>query len=110
MFSPELKKGSIELLILTLVSTQPRHGYEIGKQIEQRSGGRLQFRVSSLYPVLCRMEKRGWIAGRWVEQPGQRRRCYYRLTSAGAHALEQQRQRWQEFTAAINLILEASHA
>jgi transcriptional regulator len=110
MFSTELKKGSIELLILTLVSTQPRHGYEIGKQIEQRSGGRLQFRVSSLYPVLCRMEKRGWLKGRWVEQPGQRRRCYYRITAKGAQVLEQQRQRWQEFTIAINLILESSHA
>src|SRR5204863_2674173 len=86
----ELKKGSAELLILSLVEDQPRHGYDLSKLIETRSGGVLTFRVASLYPLLYRLEKRGWIQGRWVEKAGQRRRRYYRLTPAGAAVLESQ--------------------
>ena len=63
----ELKKGSAELLILSLVEDQPRHGYDIGNLIERRSQGTLRFNVASLYPLLYRLEKRGWIHGRWVE-------------------------------------------
>ena len=62
----ELKKGSAELLILTLVETRPRHGYEISKLIEARSDGVLRFNVASLYPLLYRLEKRGWLKGRWI--------------------------------------------
>src|SRR5919206_4245228 len=87
----ELKKGSAELLILSLVEDRPRHGYEIGTLIEQRSKGVLHFNVASLYPLLYRLEKRGWIAGRWVEKAGQRRRRYYRLTAEGRRTLAQQR-------------------
>jgi PadR family transcriptional regulator PadR len=79
----EWKKGSAELLILSLLEDEPRHGYDIGKLIEVRSGGALHFHVASLYPLLYRLEKRGWIQGRWVEKANQRRRRYYRLTSAG---------------------------
>ena len=61
----ELKKGSAELLILSLVEDRPRHGYDIGKLIQTRSGGALRFNVASLYPLLYRLEKRGWIDGRW---------------------------------------------
>ena len=74
MLDRELKKGSAELLILSLVEDQPRHGYDIGNLIEQRSKGALRFNVASLYPLLYRLEKRGWIQGRWVEKAGQRRR------------------------------------
>ena len=85
MFSPALKKGSIEMLILSLVEPRPRHGYEIGKLIETRSGGRLTFALPTLYPTLLRLENRGWIKGRWVEKPGERERCFYRgLDLAGA--------------------------
>ena len=100
----ELKKGSAELLILSLVEDQPRHGYEIGNLIEQRSGGLLRFNVASLYPLLYRLEKRRWIQGRWVEKVGQRRRRYYRLTSEGKKILAKQRNSWREFVAAMNLI------
>jgi len=72
----ELKKGSAELLILSLVEDRPRHGYDIGQLIELRSRGALRFNVASLYPLLYRLEKRGWIRGRWVEKAGQRRRRY----------------------------------
>ncbi|MGH9795189.1 MAG: PadR family transcriptional regulator, partial [Candidatus Acidiferrales bacterium] len=99
------KKGSTELLVLSLVEDRPRHGYEIGKLIEQRSGGVVQFHVASLYPLLYRLEKRGWIAGRWVERAGQRRRRFYRITPQGRKILAAQRSMWQEFVVAINRVV-----
>ena len=106
----ELKKGSAELLILSLVQDRPRHGYELGQLIEMRSRGALRFNVASLYPLLYRLEKRGWIRGRWVEKSGQRRRRYYRLTPAGAKILKAQREGWREFVEAISLITGIQHA
>jgi transcriptional regulator len=106
----ELKKGSAELLILSLVEARARHGYEISKLIEQRSGGRLRFKVASLYPLLYRLEERGWIAGRWLETPGERRRRVYRLTPAGRRVLAAQRDRWREFVDSIARITGAEHA
>jgi len=110
LFSSQLKKGSIELLILSILDDQPLHGYEIGKLIEFRSEGKLNFRISSLYPVLCRMEEKGWIAGRWVEKAGQRRRRYYRLTPKGRRALSAEQETWVEFAAAVNQVIGLSHA
>src|SRR5580765_1248912 len=110
MLDRELKKGSAELLILSLVEDQPRHGYDLSKLIEARSGGVLTFRVASLYPLLYRLEKRGWIHGRWIEKAGQRRRRYYRLTAAGAQVLASQRSTWREFVDAINRIAGVEHA
>src|SRR5438270_5644238 len=106
----ELKKGSAELLVLSLVEDRPRHGYEIGQLIELRSRGVLHFNVGSLYPLLYRLENRGWIRGRWVEKAGQRRRRYYRLMPAGRKVLAAQRQGWQEFVGAINRITGIAHA
>jgi transcriptional regulator len=110
MLDRELKKGSAELLILSLVEARPRHGYEISKLIEARSDGVLRFNVASLYPLLYRLEKRGWIQGRWVEQAGQRRRRYYRLTAEGRKVLAAQRHTWLEFVRAINSITGVEHA
>lgn len=110
MFSPTLKKGSAELLILSLLEEGQRHGYEVAKLINERSGERLRFQASSLYPVLFRMEKRGWIRGRWVEKDGERRRRFYRLTPKGEEALAIQRSTWKEFTLAVNLVVEPSTA
>lgn len=110
MSDHDLKKGSTELLILALLDARPRHGYEIGKLIETRSGGRLTFRIGSLYPVLCRLEDRGLITGRWVEKTGERRRRFYRLTPEGGRVLQRQRNAWQEFTDAVNQILRSRHA
>ena len=110
MFDRELKKGSAELLILSLVEDQPRHGYDISKLIERRSDGALRFNVASLYPLLYRLEKRGWIQGRWVEKAGQRRRRYYRLTSEGRQVLAAQRKGWHNFVVAINRITGAENA
>ena len=110
MFDRELKKGSTELLILALVEDRSRHGYEIGKLIEQRSGGVLQVHVASLYPLLYRLEKRGLIHGRWVEKAGQRRRRYYRITPAGRKVLAAQRRTWREYVIAINRVARIRHA
>src|SRR5690242_21155587 len=94
VLSPELKKGSAEFLILSLIEHQPRHGYELSKLIESRSKGVLTFHVASLYPLLYRMEGRGWIVGRWVEKAGERRRRFYRITAEGLRALDAQRKSW----------------
>ena len=96
-----LKKGTAELLILAQLEDQPSHGYEIAQQIETRSNGTVSFHVASLYPILYRMERRGLIAGRWVEKAGQRRRRYYRLTPAGRLVLADQRKHWSEFMQAV---------
>jgi len=110
MFERELKKGSAELLILSLVETRPRHGYEISHLIEERSAGTLRFNVASLYPLLYRLEKRGWLQGRWVEKEGQRRRRYYRLTARGSEVLAGQRHGWENFVKAIQRITGPEHA
>ena len=110
LFDRELKKGSAELLILSLIEHRPRHGYEISKLIEQRSEGVLKFNVASFYPLLYRLEKRGFIAGRWVEKAGQRRRRYYGLTSQGKTVLKEQRSSWAQFVTAIDRITGGEHA
>jgi transcriptional regulator len=104
MHDRELKKGSAELMILSLLEARARHGYEISKLIEARSDGVVSFNIASLYPLLYRLEKRGWIQGRWVEKAGQRRRRYYKLTPAGKKVLAAQKSGWRAFVEAINRI------
>jgi PadR family transcriptional regulator PadR len=110
MLTDDLKKGSAEFLILSLLRHEPRHGYELSKLIEARSNGVVQFHVSSLYPLLYRMEQRGWIVGRWVEKAGQRRRRYYDITPAGREIVEAQCESWLEFVRAISLVAGVTHA
>ena len=110
MFSPELKKGSTEMLVLSLIESRPRHGYENGKLIEERSGGRLKFALPTLYPTLLRLENRGWIKGRWVEKVGERERCYYRLTPDGRRVLDEQRKTWTAYVAAVNAVIGTGRA
>jgi PadR family transcriptional regulator PadR len=109
---PELewKKGSAELLILSLLEDQPRHGYDISKLIELRSGGVLTFHVTSLYPMLHRLEGAGWVEGKWVEKADQRRRRYYRLTAEGRRVLRSKQRSWRDFVAAIGRITGIEHA
>jgi transcriptional regulator len=106
----ELKKGAAELLLLSVLEPRPRHGYQLGKLIEARSGGRLVFHIDSLYPLLYRLEERGWIKGTWVEKPGERRRRFYRLTPVGQRVLLQQRQTWDEFVEAVRQVTRGEHA
>jgi PadR family transcriptional regulator len=106
----ELKKGSAELLILSLVESRPRHGYDIARLIEVRSEGALTFNAASLYPLLSRLQHAGLIEGRWVERAGERRRRMYRLTAAGRRRLKEQRSGWRAFVRAIDLIAGGGHA
>ena len=106
----EWKKGSAELLVLSLLEARPRHGYEISKLIQSQSGGTLKFHVTSLYPLLYRLEKRGWVSGHWVEKSEQRRRRYYTLTPEGRKVLRSQRTSWKSFVAAISRIIGVEHA
>ena len=108
--SREMKKGSAELLILSAIEARPRHGYDIARRIEERSGGSVTFHAASLYPLLYRLEQRGWISGRWTENPGERRRRLYRLTPAGRKVLAQQRSLWRAFVKAIDLAVGVEHA
>lgn len=100
----ELKRGSADLMILAVLEDRARHGYEIARLIDDRSGGVLRFHVGSLYPMLYRMERRGWIDGKWIEKSGQRRRRYYRLTAQGKKVLLEQRTNWQELLAALQRV------
>jgi DNA-binding PadR family transcriptional regulator len=93
----------MELVILSTLENRTRHGYEIGKLLEERSHGGLEFRVSTLYTALYRMEERGWIAGRWVEKAGERRRCYYTF-------LASQKKEWVAFSSMVNQVIGVSHA
>jgi DNA-binding PadR family transcriptional regulator len=100
----EAKKGSAELVILAIVERESHHGYEIARLIDERSGGALRFTLASLYATLYRMEDRGWIRGRWIEKPGLRRRCHYRITEAGRKVLDEQRADWSRFVATLGLV------
>ena len=110
MLTDALKKGSAEFLVLSLLEAETRHGYELQKLIESRSDGVLSFNVASLYPLLYRMEERGWIVGRWIERSGERRKRFYRLTAAGKATLEEQRASWKEFVTAINRVSGVRYA
>src|SRR6185436_19842316 len=105
MLDRELKKGSAELIILSIVEARPRHGYDISRLIEERSAGRMKFHVASLYPLLYRLEERGWLQGRWVEKAGERRRRFYRLTAEGRKVLASQRNTWKTFVSAMRHII-----
>jgi len=106
----ELRKGSAELLILALVDERDRHGYEIAKLIEQRSGGAIKFHVASLYPTLYRLERRRLIQGKWVERAGTRRRRFYRITANGQKMLNSQRRSWNALFTALNRVARIRHA
>jgi PadR family transcriptional regulator len=100
----EIKRGSAELMVLAAIEHRPRHGYEIAKLIDDRSGGVLRFHIASLYPMLYRMERRGWIEGKWIEKAGQRKRRYYRLKPEGRTVLAHQRNTWSQLLSALQRV------
>ena len=106
----ELKRGSAELLILSVLEARPRHGYDLSKLITTRSDGQLTFHIDSLYPLLYRLEERGWIKGTWVEKPDERRRRYYKVTPEGRRALARQKATWEAFVEAVRRVTEGEHA
>ena len=100
--NPSIKRGSAELAVLAVLEQQPLHGYEIARRIEQESDGALRFTLASLYPLLYRMEKRGWTKATWETTPaGVRRRCYG-LTPKGVKQLGATRREWDAFFHALS--------
>ena len=110
MSNTQMKKGSMDMLILSLLESRARHGYEIGKLIESDSRGKLTFALPSLYPALLKLESRGWIRGRWVEKAGERQRRFYSLTRKGRQMLDAQKESWKEYAAAVNRVLGMNRA
>jgi transcriptional regulator len=108
MVPSDLKKGSAELLILTLLEDRARHGYEIAQLVEVQSNAELVLNTATLYPTLHLLEKSGLIKGRWLEAPGVRRRRYYRITAAGRRTLADQRATWQRFVTALTRVARLS--
>jgi len=107
---PNLKRGSAELAVLSVLATGPLHGYEIARKIEEQSGGALRFDLASLYPLLYRMERDGWVRAKWEEsQSGRRRRCYA-LTQQGRGKLAPLRAQWREFFVALNRLAGFNNA
>jgi transcriptional regulator len=104
------RKGSAEILMLAALEDGQLHGYDIAREITRKSGGLLTFHVASLYPLLYKLEDRGWIQGRWVEKAGQRRRRYYKLTASGRSTLATQRGRWSAFVQALTKAAGLKHA
>ena len=110
MIGPGIKRGTAELAILSVLQTGRLHGYEIARRIEDNTGGTLRFTLASLYPLLYRMEQRGWIRGAWeLSGNGRRRRCY-RLTPAGKKKLLPLREEWSELFQALRRLAKVSHA
>lgn len=101
----DLKRSSASVLVLALLEEEPLHGYEIGKRIEARSGGKIAFNAASLYPLLYRLEERGWISGQWQQKAGERRRRFYRITAEGRRTLAGERGLWRSFVTALDNVV-----
>ena len=106
----DLIKGSIDSLLLCLISQQPMYGYQIIKEIEGRSEGYFKFKEGTLYPALHRLERAGLIQGKWQVLPTGQPRKYYHITDKGHAVLVEKRGQWQDFLTAMNLIIQPSEA
>lgn len=110
MVGSGIKRGTAELAILSVLEGGALHGYELARRIEQQTRGALRFTLASLYPLLYRMEQRGWVRGAWeVSGSGRRRRCY-RLTPAGKKKLSPLRQEWSQLFRALRQLAKVSNA
>jgi DNA-binding PadR family transcriptional regulator len=107
---PQIKRGSAELAILCVLAEEPLHGYEIAKRIERQTQGALRFNLASLYPLLYRMERRGWLKATWEEHASGRRRRYYRLAPAGKRRVLPLREEWGQLFRALNNLAGVTHA
>jgi len=106
VISSNIKRGSSELAILSVLAERPLHGYEIARRIESRTHGALRFTLASVYPLLYRMESRGWVRSFWEETPAGSARRYYRLTAAGRKKLAPLRKEWKELFRALERLAE----
>ena len=106
----KLMKGSTDSLLLYLISQQPMYGYQIIKELERRSRGYFKFKEGTLYPALHRLERAGLILGKWQSLPNGRQRRYYYITIKGNRVLAARMDEWQDFLAAMNLIIQPESA
>jgi PadR family transcriptional regulator len=97
----QIKRGSAEIAVLTLLAKGPLHGYEIAKQIEEQTAGVLRFDMASLYPLLYGFERKAWVKAEWQTMANGRRRRCYKLTSLGRKQLRPLREQWRTFFAAL---------
>jgi PadR family transcriptional regulator PadR len=106
MRKPDSLQGSLDLLVLKILSRRPRlHGYAIMTAIEGMSGDVLRAEEGSLYPALHRMEEAGWVRAQWITKDTGRRARLYELTAAGKKQLASEESRWQAVTSAVNRVL-----
>ena len=104
----ELLKGNTDSLLLRLISYQPMYGYQIIKELEERSNGYFRFKEGTLYPALHRLEKNGLIEGKWLKLPSGLKRRYYLITQKGQKTLAERLAIWQNFSTAVDLIMQPS--
>jgi PadR family transcriptional regulator, regulatory protein PadR len=110
MIGTDVKKGTAELAILSILEDGPLHGYELSRRIEAQTKGSLSFSLAALYPMLYRMEQRRWIRGAWETSSSGRRRRYYRLTAQGKKQLQPLRAEWLELFRALRRLTKVSNA
>ena len=103
----ELLRGTLDMMILRVLTIGPQHGYGITRRIEQQSGGVLSIEEGSLYPALHRLHKRGWVSAEWKASENNRRAKYYKLTADGKAALKRETDAWAGVSAAVNRVLDA---
>ena len=105
MHQQEMLKGNTESVLLALLELEPMYGYQIVKEVGQRSSGYFDFKEGTLYPALHRLERAGLVDGRWQDTPNSARRRYYQITAKGRQALVDRLQEWQRFSHAMNSIM-----
>jgi len=110
MIAPGIKRGTAELAVLSVLEDGPLHGYEMARRIEEQTHGSLRFTLASLYPLLYRLEKRGWVRGAWETSGGGRRRRCYRLTAEGKKKLAPIRREWAELFKALRRLTKVARA
>lgn len=102
----DLFPGTLDLLVLQVLTQGPLHGYSIVREIRRRGGDELKIQEGTLYPALHRMSRRGWIDAEWGTSESNRRAKYYRLTAAGRRALRVELTAWQRISAAVSSVLK----
>lgn len=107
---PDMIKGTLDMLILKVLSLEPMHGWGISERIQRMSDDVLEVNQGSLYPALHRLARRGWIGSGWDVTENNRRAKYYRLTPAGEAALAKERDHWRELSWAVDRVMAAEGA
>lgn len=108
-FSSELVRSCTDLVILALLRDRPMYGYEILVNLSDRGNGEFEFKQGTLYPLLYRLEREGWIRGKWETPPTGKKRKVYSLTAEGRKAETKRAEEWTRFTRAVESILKECH-